>query len=96
MNHESTLEALIIFDASKKERDNGKAAGIVVIWLGKNPNSSRVWPFLGVVHHSSKDARLSEAVATIIGSNRGYRQAASSEEVDAESRDVRWWKGIQE
>ncbi|GJY46655.1 hypothetical protein Tco_0435718 [Tanacetum coccineum] len=47
-----------------------KAAGIVVIWLGKNLNSSRVWPFLGVVHNSSKDARLSEASATIIGSNR--------------------------
>ncbi|GJV18513.1 hypothetical protein Tco_1367533 [Tanacetum coccineum] len=48
-----------------------KAAGIVVIWLGKNPNSSRVWPFLGVVYNSSKDARLLEAAATIIGSNRG-------------------------
>ncbi|GKE41121.1 hypothetical protein Tco_1464526 [Tanacetum coccineum] len=48
-----------------------KAAGIVVIWLGKNPNSSRVWPFLGVVHNSSKDARLSEAATTITGSNKG-------------------------
>ncbi|GJR79472.1 hypothetical protein Tco_0150257 [Tanacetum coccineum] len=47
--------------------------GIVVIWLGKNPNSSRVWPFLGVVHNSSKDAHLSEASATIIGSNRVKR-----------------------
>ncbi|GJT95787.1 hypothetical protein Tco_1091305 [Tanacetum coccineum] len=47
-----------------------KAAGIVVIWLGKNPNSSRVWQFLGVVHNSYKDARLSKAAATIIGSNR--------------------------
>ncbi|GKC30699.1 hypothetical protein Tco_1037993 [Tanacetum coccineum] len=55
----------------KKESDNRKAAGIVVIWLGKNPNSSRVWPFLGVVHNSSQDARLSEAATTIIGSNRG-------------------------
>ncbi|GJU28554.1 hypothetical protein Tco_1167175 [Tanacetum coccineum] len=45
--------------------------GIVVICFGKNPNSSRVWSFLGVVHNSSKDARLSEAAATIIGSNRG-------------------------
>ncbi|GKC13086.1 hypothetical protein Tco_1009868, partial [Tanacetum coccineum] len=53
-----------------KESDNRKAAGIVVIWLGKNPNSSRVWPFLGVVHNSSQDARLSEAATTIIGSNR--------------------------
>ncbi|GJX86054.1 hypothetical protein Tco_0336828 [Tanacetum coccineum] len=42
-----------------------------LIWLGKNPNSSRVWPFLGVVHNSSQDARLSEAATTIIGSNRG-------------------------
>ncbi|GJT43191.1 hypothetical protein Tco_0951906 [Tanacetum coccineum] len=48
-----------------------KAAGIVVIWLGKNPNSSRVCPFLSVVHNSSKDAHLLEAAATIIGSNRG-------------------------
>ncbi|GJY16259.1 hypothetical protein Tco_0386681 [Tanacetum coccineum] len=48
-----------------------KAAGIVMTWLGKNPNSSRVCPFLGVVHNSSKDARLSEAATTIIGSNRG-------------------------
>ncbi|GJU10216.1 putative ribonuclease H-like domain-containing protein [Tanacetum coccineum] len=30
----------------------------------------RVWPFLGVVHNSSKDARLSEATSTIIRSNR--------------------------
>ncbi|GJR80735.1 hypothetical protein Tco_0151520 [Tanacetum coccineum] len=47
-----------------------KAARIVVIWLGENPDLSWVWPFLGVVHNLSKDARLSEAAATIIGSNR--------------------------
>ncbi|GKC88504.1 hypothetical protein Tco_1149153 [Tanacetum coccineum] len=29
-----------------KERDNKKAAGIVVIWLGENPNLSRVWPYV--------------------------------------------------
>ncbi|GKB78516.1 hypothetical protein Tco_0945411 [Tanacetum coccineum] len=30
------------------------------------------------------------------GYGSGYRQAALSEEVDAESRDVRWWKDIRE
>ncbi|GJU77423.1 hypothetical protein Tco_1274493 [Tanacetum coccineum] len=59
------------FDLKNVVPSGGKAACIVVIWLGKNPNSSRVWPFLGVVHNSSKDARLSEAATTITGSNKG-------------------------
>ncbi|GKB62663.1 hypothetical protein Tco_0918849 [Tanacetum coccineum] len=59
-----------------------KASCIVVIWLGKNPNSSRVCPFLGVVHNSSKDARLSEAASTIIGSNRGLYYSLKLSTVD--------------
>ncbi|GJY10230.1 F-box/kelch-repeat protein-like protein [Tanacetum coccineum] len=38
---------------------------------GKVMSPRWVWPFLGVVHNSAKDARLSEAAATIIRSNRG-------------------------
>ncbi|GKC16628.1 ribonuclease H-like domain-containing protein, partial [Tanacetum coccineum] len=68
-NREPTKRTVLV----KKTTSNAslKAAGIVVIWLVKNPNLSRVCPFLGVVHNSSKDARLSEAAASIIGSNRG-------------------------
>ncbi|GJZ59618.1 hypothetical protein Tco_0615434 [Tanacetum coccineum] len=61
-----------IYKVFEVEPMKEKEAGIVVICLGKNPNSSRVWPFLGVVHNSAKDARLSEAAATIIRSNRGF------------------------